>query len=115
MTTLAVTSVSSFRCQASTCLRIGSKLRCIRSTPTEMQSMRENDFECFASTGVNATETTSPNSEQAKLKLVMLASQGNQGAKDFLNKMFPDDVKKPASSEGCMPFLTWIRHNALTY
>jgi len=32
---------------------IGSKLRCIRSTPTEMQSMSENDFECLASTGVN--------------------------------------------------------------
>jgi len=41
-------------CQASTCFRIGSKLRCIRSTPTEMQSMREKDFECFANTGVNA-------------------------------------------------------------
>src|SRR5713101_3681637 len=51
MTTLAVTSVSSLRCQASTCFRMGSKLRCIRSTPTEMQSMSENDFECFASTG----------------------------------------------------------------
>src|SRR3989442_8319806 len=54
MTTLAVTSVSSLRCQASTCFRMGSKLRCIRSTPTEMQSMRENDFECFASTGVKS-------------------------------------------------------------
>jgi hypothetical protein len=41
----------------STCFRMGSKLRCIRSTPTEMQSMSENDFECFASTGVNAPET----------------------------------------------------------
>jgi hypothetical protein len=36
----------------STYFRIGSKFRCIRSTPTEMQSMSENDFECFASTGV---------------------------------------------------------------
>jgi hypothetical protein len=50
---LAVTSVSSPLCQASTCFRIGSKFRCIRLTPTEMQSLRENDFECFASTGVN--------------------------------------------------------------
>src|SRR5712692_6610531 len=58
MTTLAVTSVSSLLCHASTCFRIGSKLRCIRSTPTEMQSTSENDFECFASTGVNAPETT---------------------------------------------------------
>src|SRR5712691_1638490 len=61
MTTLAVTSVNSLLCQASTCFRIGSKLRCIRSTPTEMQSMSENDFECFASTGVNTSETILPN------------------------------------------------------
>jgi hypothetical protein len=40
----------------------GSKLRCMRSTPTEMQSMSENDFECFASTGVNTLRTTFPNS-----------------------------------------------------
>src|SRR5271157_3770844 len=39
----------------------GSKLRCMRSMPTEMQSMSENDFECFASTGVNAPGTMSPN------------------------------------------------------
>ena len=44
---LAVRSVSSHLCQASTCFRIGSKFRCMRSTPTEMQSMRENDFEWF--------------------------------------------------------------------
>src|SRR5260370_4362 len=57
MTTLAVTSVSSLRCQACTCFRMGSKLRCIRSTPTEMESISENDFECLARTGVNAPET----------------------------------------------------------
>jgi FAD/FMN-containing dehydrogenase len=39
---------------SSTCFRMGSKFRCIRSTPTDMQSTSENDFECFASTGVNA-------------------------------------------------------------
>ena len=33
---------------------MGSKLRCIRSTPTETQAFNENDFGCFASTGVNA-------------------------------------------------------------
>jgi hypothetical protein len=33
---------------------IGSKSRCIRSTPTETLSINENDFECFASTGANA-------------------------------------------------------------
>src|SRR5260370_41113865 len=52
MTTLAVTSVNSLLCHASTCFRIGSKFRRMRSTPTEMQSMSENDSECFASTGV---------------------------------------------------------------
>jgi hypothetical protein len=36
---------------------MGSKFRCMRSTPTEMQSMSENDFECLASTGVNTAET----------------------------------------------------------
>src|SRR5260370_8738510 len=70
MTTLAVTSVSSLRCHASTCLRIGSKLRCIRSTPTEMQSMSEKDFECFASTGVNTPVTMSPNLAAVRLKFL---------------------------------------------
>ena len=60
--TLAVTSVSSLFCQASTCFRIGSKFRCIRSTPAEMQSMSENDFECFASTGVNTPVAMFPDS-----------------------------------------------------
>jgi TAT (twin-arginine translocation) pathway signal sequence len=32
---------------------MGSKLRCIRSTPTETQSVRENNFDGFGSTGVN--------------------------------------------------------------
>jgi hypothetical protein len=43
-------------------LRIASKLRCIRSKPTEMQSMSEDDFECLASTSVNAPERMFPNS-----------------------------------------------------
>src|SRR5690348_18334626 len=47
-------SLSDLLCHASTCFRIGSKFRCIRSTPTEMQSMSENDFECLASTGVKS-------------------------------------------------------------
>ena len=37
--------------------------------------------------------------EQAKLKLVAFTSNGDQRAKDFLNKVFPDTAKKPASSE----------------
>jgi hypothetical protein len=61
MTTFAVASASSLRCQDSTCLRTGSKFRCIRSTPTETQSISENDFECFASTGVNTRKTMFPN------------------------------------------------------
>ena len=47
-------------CHASTCFRIGSEFRCIRSTPIEMQSVSENDFECLASTGVNTPETMLP-------------------------------------------------------
>ena len=35
---------------------MGSKFRCMRSTPTETQSIRENDLECLASTGVNAPD-----------------------------------------------------------
>src|SRR6267154_2661991 len=65
MTTLAVRSVNSLLCQVSTCFRIGSKFRCIRSTPTEMQSMSENDFECFANTGVNTPGTMLPSSSLA--------------------------------------------------
>jgi hypothetical protein len=48
ITTLAATSVSSLLCQDSTCLRMGSKFRCIRSTPTDTQSIKEKDFECLA-------------------------------------------------------------------
>ena len=61
MTTLAVTSVNSLLGHASTCFRIGSKFRCIRSTPTEMESMSEGDFECFASTGVKTPVAMSSN------------------------------------------------------
>jgi hypothetical protein len=41
-------------------LRIGSKFLCIRSTPTEIQSISENDFECFARIGANAPVTMFP-------------------------------------------------------
>jgi hypothetical protein len=62
MSTSVVTSASLLLCHASTCLRMGSKLRCIRSTPSEMQSISENDFECFAGTGVHAPRTMFPDS-----------------------------------------------------
>jgi hypothetical protein len=62
MITFAVTSVNSLPGQASTSFRIGSTFRCIRSTPTEMHSMRENDFQCLASTGENAPGTIFPDS-----------------------------------------------------
>lgn len=48
----------------STCFRIGSKLRCIRSTLTEMQSISEKNFECFARTGVNTPGTMLPYSRK---------------------------------------------------
>jgi len=57
ITTLAVTSVKVTSLPGFYLLSHGSKFRCIRSTPTEMQSMSENDFECFASTGVNTPRT----------------------------------------------------------
>jgi len=34
--------------------------------------------------------------EQARLKLVNLTGRGDNGAKDFLEKMFPSNVKKSA-------------------
>ncbi len=40
---------------------IAEELRCIRSTPTEMQSTNENDFECFASPSVSTPRTMFPN------------------------------------------------------
>jgi hypothetical protein len=33
---------------------LAQKFRCIRSTPTELESMSENDFECLASTGLKS-------------------------------------------------------------
>jgi len=36
--------------------------------------------------------------EQAKLKLVCRASKGDQGAKDFLERTFPDSVPKKKSA-----------------
>jgi hypothetical protein len=50
-------SVSSLPFQVSTFFRMDPKFRCIRSTPSAMQSTRENDFECFANTGVNTLGT----------------------------------------------------------
>ena len=50
----AVTSVGFAWRQSSTCLRKGSKFRCIRSTPTEIASTSEKDLECLASTGVKS-------------------------------------------------------------
>ena len=38
--------------QLSTWRRIGWKLRCIRSTPTDRLSSSEKCFECFARTGL---------------------------------------------------------------
>src|SRR5258708_22515494 len=44
-----------------------SKLCCMRSTPTEVQSMNENDFECLAKTRVNTRGTMLPSSSLALL------------------------------------------------
>src|SRR6266851_6533738 len=95
MTTLAVTSVSSPLCHASTCLRIGSKLRCIPSTPTERQSTSENDFECFASTGVNTPETMLPSSSSALLLHVTLSSATFPMCHKGLQIEWPKIVREP--------------------
>jgi hypothetical protein len=78
MTTFAVTSVNSLLCEVSTCFRIGSKFLCIRSTPTEMQSMSENDFECFASTGVKTPVTKLPKPQALFLGGGRLSTDENQ-------------------------------------
>src|SRR5215469_10421253 len=77
MTTLAVTSVTSLRCHVSTWFRMGSKFRCMRSTPTETQSTSENDFECLASTGVNVPGTMSPDSGPYDSQLAQFAIHGD--------------------------------------
>src|SRR5215472_14304186 len=80
MTTFAGTSASSHRCHASMCFRIGSKLRCMRSTPTEVQSIKENDFECLASTGVNTPGTMFPNPREIEThgKLALAGANESQ-------------------------------------
>src|SRR5208282_5859678 len=57
-------------------LGIGSKFRFIRSTPTEIQSMSENDFECLASTGVNAPGTMrkTPNCRERSMRQQALSN-----------------------------------------
>jgi hypothetical protein len=47
MIILAVTVLSSVWRQVSTCSRMGSKFRCIRSVPTEMASTSEKLFRVF--------------------------------------------------------------------
>ena len=60
MMTFAASSESWLARQASTCRRIGSKLRCMRSTPTERMSTRLRCLVCLASTGVNAPGSMLP-------------------------------------------------------
>ena len=44
---------------ASTCFRIGSKLRCMRSTRREIESSNENDFEVRQNRRVHACDNVS--------------------------------------------------------
>src|SRR5260370_23789989 len=70
---------------------MGSKFRCIRSTPTAMQSMSENDFECFASTGVKSpanamfehTNTRYPQVIAKRMLLIVGVAQANGEAASF--------------------------------
>jgi hypothetical protein len=59
----------SLLCQTSTCPCIGSKLRCMRSAPTEILSASENDVKGFASTGVNTRGRLFPNPRTGDLRL----------------------------------------------
>src|SRR5437660_4395935 len=108
MTTLAVTSVNSLLCQVSTCFRMGSKFRCIRSTPTEMQSMSEKDFECLASTGVNTPGTMFP-------KLMLLAER--VVTEDFHRRLpgESDDLAEYRRTKHCMDALTSQRYITRTF
>src|SRR5712691_6187319 len=54
MTSFAVLSGRRVPFHASTCFLIGSKFRCMRSTPTERISTRLRCFVCLASTGVKS-------------------------------------------------------------
>src|SRR5208283_2751498 len=54
MTSFAASSESRETFHASTCFLIGSKFRCMRSTPTERMSTRLRCLVCLASTGVEA-------------------------------------------------------------
>src|SRR5215471_2984519 len=52
MIILAVTVLSSVWRQVSTCCRMGSKFRCIRSTPTEMASNKRKALRVFGQDGL---------------------------------------------------------------
>src|SRR6266446_7778719 len=60
MTSFAVSSGRRVPFHASTCFLIGSKFRCMRSTPTERMSTRLKCLVCLASTGVNTPGTMLP-------------------------------------------------------
>src|SRR6266576_3271667 len=66
---------------------MGSKALCMRSTPTAIQSMRENDFECFASTGVKLAKTAMDGGCRTRLALATKGArlaQDREGPHSFL-------------------------------
>jgi hypothetical protein len=72
MTTFAVTSVSPL--PGFHLLPHGLEIPLNPSTPTETQSISENDFECLASTGVNTLGTMFPDSGRDSENLPPAAS-----------------------------------------
>src|SRR6266566_1116758 len=66
MTSFAVSSGKRVPFHAFTCFFIGSKFRCMRSTPTERMSTRLRCLVCLASTGVNAPGTMLPSAVQGR-------------------------------------------------
>src|SRR5216684_552884 len=87
MTSFAVSSGKRLPFHSSTCFLIGSKFRCMRSTPTERMSTRLRCFVCLASTGVNAPGTmlpswnksAGPSKRAATARLADCASAGVAG------------------------------------
>lgn len=102
------------RRHVSTCFRIGSKFS--RSTPTEMQSISENDFECFAWTGVNAPGTVFPNSGPREYWIPQKPTYGPSGSlwSNFQIAHHSASVGRPTSSKAhSMGYSALRRHSKL--
>lgn len=80
MTTFAVTSVGSLCCQATTCLRIGSKFLCIRSTAIEKQSTAKAGSSLYPSSILLRRTTFQFLGEWSRLGLINLYIRDGRSA-----------------------------------